>query len=50
MTTATQQLERVNTQSIAASDMRYRQEMTLANDAFVRALDRYFLARDMWGK
>lgn len=48
MTTATQQLERVTSHSIVMNDLRERRAMEMANERFVAALDRYFLARRLW--
>jgi hypothetical protein len=42
--------KRVSSHSIVMGDMRHRQEMEQSNRDFIAALDRYFHARDLWGK
>lgn len=36
--------------SVVMADLRLREEMARANEAFVAALDRYFLSRELWGR
>lgn len=50
MTTPAQKRESCGSSSIAMSDLRHRQDMEQSNCAFLAALERYFLARDLWAK